>query len=233
MRPRSPVGQRDVSQGGHAQARVHISAIGELSAGRDPQLGQIFRNMRVAMKISREALARRLATTPMTIDSFEAGAINGMPHWRETVRIVRGYCELLRLDPEPILWRIKSQLQAVQAKSSSARNSAGTADAAAAPAPATRNSHEKYGEEPARPKRRRARALFAITAPVALLAVLAIGAQALPQPLYYAIGFLPAPVAKPIRAGLDYVVHLGAPSRDGLKWIELSDPRLRKADKSQ
>jgi hypothetical protein len=34
-----------------------------------------------------------------------------------------------------------------------------------------------------------------------------------------------------VRAGLDYVVLLMAPRRDGLKWIEVGDPRLRKADK--
>ncbi|MGK3908228.1 hypothetical protein ABI084_15360, partial [Enterococcus faecium] len=30
----------------------------------------------------------------------------------KTARIVRGYCELLKLDPEPILWRIRSHYHA-------------------------------------------------------------------------------------------------------------------------
>ena len=51
------------------------------------------------MNVSRETIARRLATRAATIDDFEAGAVTALPHWKETERIVRGYCELLRLDP--------------------------------------------------------------------------------------------------------------------------------------
>ena len=34
-----------------------------------------------------------------------------------------------------------------------------------------------------------------------------------------------------VRAVFDYVVLLTAPRREGLRWIEVGDPRLRKADK--
>ena len=77
------------------------------------KIGKIFRNMRAALKVPRDALARRLATSTAVIDSFEAGAISALPHWKETERIVRSYCDLLRFDPEPVLWRLRSQLQAV------------------------------------------------------------------------------------------------------------------------
>ena len=66
--------------------------------------------MRRRMNVSRETIARRLATSRSTIEDFETGAVASLPHWKETERIVRGYCELLRLDPEPVLWRIRSQL---------------------------------------------------------------------------------------------------------------------------
>src|SRR5262245_62329440 len=86
-------------------------ASGDVVAGRDEQIGKIFRNMRTALKVPRDALARRLATSPAVIDSFEAGAITALPHWKETERIVRSYCDLLRFDPEPVLWRLRSQFQ--------------------------------------------------------------------------------------------------------------------------
>ena len=89
---------------------MRVSAVSEPLPGRDEQLGQIFINMRRAMNVSRETIARRLATHAQTIDDFEAGAVTALPHWKETERIVRGYCELLRLDPQPILWRIRSHL---------------------------------------------------------------------------------------------------------------------------
>src|SRR5262245_37372340 len=88
------------------------AGVASAPADRDVQLGRIFHSMRVSMKVSRETIARRLAIPVATIDTFEAGAVAAFPHWRETERIVRTYCELLRLDPEPILWRIRSQLLA-------------------------------------------------------------------------------------------------------------------------
>jgi hypothetical protein len=45
------------------------------------------------------------------------------------------------------------------------------------------------------------------------------------------VGLLPGVIEAPARTGLDYVVLLTATRREGLKWIEVSDPRLRKADK--
>ena len=58
-------------------------------------------------------------------------------------------------------------------------------------------------------------------------------AHVVPQPVYRAVVLLPGPVEGAVRAGLDYLVLLTAPRRDGLKWIEVGDPRLRKADKLQ
>ncbi|MFZ0851486.1 MAG: helix-turn-helix domain-containing protein, partial [Hyphomicrobiaceae bacterium] len=95
------VDQRDGRLAGSGPAPLDIRASGELVAGRDEQVGKIFRNMRAALKVPRDALARRLATSTAVIDSFEAGAISALPHWKETERIVRSYCDLLRFDPEP------------------------------------------------------------------------------------------------------------------------------------
>ena len=53
----------------------------------------------------------------------------------------------------------------------------------------------------------------------------------MPGLIYRAVGVLPGSIESPVRAGLDYVVLLMAPRRDGLRWIEVGDPRLRKADK--
>ena len=47
---------------------------GPPAPGRDPQIAHIFRNMRAATRLSREAVARRLATTPATIEDLESWA---------------------------------------------------------------------------------------------------------------------------------------------------------------
>jgi hypothetical protein len=224
--------QRDARADVRSAPRLHINGISELSPGRDEQLAQVFRNMRAALKISRETLSRRLATTPPIIDSFEAGAITALPRWNETVRIVKGYCELLRLDPEPILWRVRNQMEAVT-------NSARPAPPPTPPRPSRDGSGwsrppamQHADASDARPRRRRKiRALFALSAPVALAAGLIYLTQTMPGPVYAAVGFLPEQVAIPMRAGLDFLILFNAPSRDGLRWIEVADPRVRKADK--
>jgi hypothetical protein len=45
-------------------------------------------------------------------------------------------------------------------------------------------------------------------------------AQTMPQVVYPAIAMLPDRVEVPVRAGLEYMILLTAPSRDGLRWIE-------------
>jgi hypothetical protein len=199
---------------------------GEPSYERDEQLGRIFHNMRLSMKASRDLIARRLATAVSTVENFEAGAVGAFPHWRETERIVRGYCELLRLDPAPILWRIRSQLQA---PASGVRP---TAASTPNPAAGLRRppSHPPPHTGPAR-RRRRGRVLFALSAPIALAAVVVYLTHVASGPVYHGIGMLPDVLRKPVRAGLDQLMLLTATTRDGLRWVDVSDPRARKADK--
>ncbi len=202
---------------------------------RDEQLAQVFRNMRLAMRVSRETIARRLATTSATIDSFEQGAVGALPHWKETCRIVRAYGALARIDTEPILHRIRDQLQALARQSRPARPATPVEFTAGRPAPRTQPTAPRGNRTEVRAsrRRRRARVLFALSAPLALAAAVVYLAQAAPQPVYSAIGLLPDVAGRAVRAGLDYVVVLSAPRRDGLRWIDVSDPRVRKADKLQ
>lgn len=195
--------------------------------GADAQLGHIFRNMRAAMRLTREAIARRLATSPATIEDLELGAVLALPHWPETVRIVRAYCELLRLDPEPLLWRLQQLLRQGEEPPAGSRPGSPLM---------LRNTpvREPVAVRERQPPRRRSRGLgrtvllAALPAAAAVLVYLAVVAPALG---YRVISLLPAPLAAPARAGLDIVVLYSAPRRDGLRWIDIADPRLRKADK--
>jgi hypothetical protein len=210
----------------HAQLGLGLDGV------RDEQLAQIFRNMRLAMRVSRETIARRLATSPSTVDSLEQGAVGALPHWKETCRIVRAYATLARVDAEPILRHIRDQLQALARQSRTPTPVEFTSGR-----PVTRTQptvpRSQRGEVRASRRRRRTRVLFAVSAPLALAAALVYLAQAAPQPVYGAIGLLPEAAERVVRAGLDYVVVLSAPRRDGLRWIDVSDPRVRKADKLQ
>jgi len=215
---------------------MRVSAVSEPLPGRDEQLGLIFVNMRRAMNVSRDTIARRLATRGSTIDDFEAGAVTALPHWKETERIVRGYCDLLRLDPQPILWRIRSHLESLS------RPPMMAAPRPPVPVPAVRpngmpatlarkNDDLEDDRPPVRRRRRRIRTLFTLTAPVALLAGIIYAAHSAPRLVYPVLAMLPDRLEIPVRAGLEYMVLLTAPNRDGLRWIDVSDPQMRKADK--
>jgi transcriptional regulator with XRE-family HTH domain len=225
---RSVVERHDARHDRRGSSRVGISAIGEPAAGRDEQLGSIFHNMRVSLHLSREAMARRLGVNASTVDTFEAGVVTALPPWQETRRIVGGYCELLRIDPEPILWRISSQLQAA---ANHIRVATARPPAPAEPA-APRRARRSERDAPRSDRRgRRARTLFVLTAPIAFLAGAIYVVQALPGEVYRAIRLLPDPIAAPVRTGFDHLLLLTAPRREGLRWLETSDPRLRKADR--
>jgi transcriptional regulator with XRE-family HTH domain len=213
---------------GHAALRVGMNA--PPAAGRDSDLGNIFRNMRAALRLTREAVARRLATTPGTIEDLENGNVALFPHWRETTRIVRSYCELLRLDPEPLLWRIQGQLQQVGGYEEPTTGPR-TARPPAPPA-LLRGGRVKSAREPRR-RARRTRRLFAFSAPLMVIAAAMYGAHVAPAPIYRGITVLPAPFSGMARAVMDNFLLIFAPRREGLRWIDIGDPQLRKVDKLQ
>jgi hypothetical protein len=190
--------------------------------------------MRSALRLPRDAIARRLATNASVIEDLETGAVSSLPHWPETVRIVRGYCELLRLDPDPLLWRINRELQAVGGGEEPPTR--GTRPPGPPPL-LLRNGKSKGRQaksEAHRPhRRRRARRMFAISAPVGVIAGLMYVAMSAPEPAYRVISALPSPISGPARAGMDSLLLLSAPRREGLRWIDVGDPQLRKVDKLQ
>jgi hypothetical protein len=193
------------------------------SQGQDPQIAHIFRNMRAATRLTREAIARRLATTPGVIEDLENGAVASLPNWRETVRIVRSYCELLRLDPEPLLWRIDQLLRGGLTQEDTPARSPGPPPLALRHAP-----RREPVERERRGIFRRTLVLAVLPAIAGALAYLAI---AMPAPIYRAIALLPDSLAGPARAGMDGFVLLSAARREGLRWIDIGDPQLRKVDK--
>ena len=214
--------------------------------GRDEQLGRIFSNMRLSLKASRELIARRLAVAVSTVDSLEAGAVTAFPHWPETERIVRTYCELLRLDPEPMLWRIRGHLTALAEAARARAPSVPLAAPALPPEPnAPRGPRGQARTPPARasapaeptPRRgqRSGRALLGLGVPLAIAAVLAavvvVSSELAPGPVYRGIALLPDVLRAPIRAGFDQLILLLAAQRDGLRWVDVGDPRARKTDK--
>ena len=65
----------------------------------------------------------------------------------------------------------------------------------------------------------------------AIPALVLVAARQHPVVLYAAVAPMPAFVGNPLRMGLDQLVSGFAPVRDGLTWIDVGDPRARKADR--
>jgi hypothetical protein len=190
--------------------------------------------MRAAVRATREAVARRLATSVATIEDLENGAVSALPHWPETVRVVRAYCEMLRLDPEPLLWRLQ---QLLNQHGLDPVEAAADRAAAAGPSPLLLRSGQSRQPVPLDPPRRRRggglRRLVMLGALPAVAAGLAYLTVVAPAVGYRVIRLLPPSLAEPAKNGLDTIVLHSAPRREGLKWIDVGDPRLRRGDKMQ
>ncbi len=79
-------------------------------------------------------------------------------------------------------------------------------------------------------RRRRTRRTLSIVLPLLTVLVPIIAIVAAPQPVYVAANALPSIVKTPLRQLVDAIVLQAAPVRDGLRWVDTGDPRLRKAD---
>lgn len=209
--------------------------------GPDNEVGVLFTELRSALGLPADKLARLLATSPATIAALECGEITRLPAWPETERVVRAYTGLAGIDPGAMLQRIRARLDGVPAPgrqlhplpAGPARTASPVkgAGVSARPAPATR-------KEPAETRPRLPRVALprplrlgrmsqrraAITSAVGIAAAafLAIGplAEALPAPLQRAIGSLIGRVSWSTKT-----------MPDGMPLIDPADPRSRRGDK--
>ena len=246
--------------------------------------------MRRVVGVSQSEMARRLGTDITTVLDLESGAVNALPQWTETVRIVQRYGELSQIDPAPIL----SRLAAVQSPPSPVRSApipavTGpplTARRLPAPDPApppalvaartravqphqpvptrtrevasathglppgfdprardremtVRTSRRPIADgattkssDAAKARRRRRRNhTLVLLGPMVAVSALFAAMHAAPLPFYSAARVMPALLQAPLRGMVDLAVIQSAPVREGLRWIEMDDPRVRKGDR--
>lgn len=220
---------------------VNLGAVAERPAGIDERMAAIFRDMRIGLRVSVPELARMLGTSVGVIETLEAGRVRAFPAWPETVRLVSQLGKLYRVDARPILARIRDQVGPAGLGQFPHAVSPGRAPVDKHPllrirdrargAAIRREDWRETAPRRRRRARRLARALFAISAPVALFGGLLWLAQTQPSLIFGAVNALPKPAARALRPAAEYVVVQVAPRREGLRWIEVADPRSRKADK--
>jgi hypothetical protein len=97
--------------------------------------------------------------------------------------------------------------------------------------------HEVAASAPADPdralrrRRRLRRGVTALGVPVMLVVAVFLLLQTAPRPLYAFAAMMPGPLMAPMRSVVDTIVYQTAPVKDGLRWIDAGDPRLRKGDR--
>lgn len=256
---RRPRGEalRDVEHGvGHAGVgRAFASDMASLhgASPNDGDIGRLFRDLRRCLQLSLPELARRLETHLDVIESLEAGDLSRLPPWPETVRVVSAFTMLAKIDPRPVLHLMHQRLesggsvsQATVRTRTGGHGVAPRADAAVAEKPVASSEppSPKVGAAPRSPLREGqttwvdrlkdgltlSRPALALGAGVVVVLVLLTSALPMGQQQASAAagtGFLGRLVAG-IQA---YVSGPTVKEREGLRWIEVSDPRSRKGDK--
>lgn len=232
-RPQSAVRQQGAGASAPRRARGAPP-----TAQLEAEVGRFFQDLRRTFGFSQAQAAQRLATRVEIIAALEAGDVATLPPWPECCRIVRTYTGFVGLDPRPIVHSLEMLLviAARTPKPAPRRTFFPKLGRQRSPAHAARSKNGRNQTllaVSASLKRilrgregRAGRALFAIAVPVALVVLVTQTSV-----LEAAVAKLPPSVARIVRGAHDYVIVQLAPIRDGMRWIDVSDPRTRRSDK--
>jgi hypothetical protein len=223
-------------------AQLGASAHDDVAVFKDQRLAEIFRNMRRVLNVSADVMARELRTSRGVIAALEAGAVYALPPWGETHRIVVTYAQRAGVDARPILARLEGYLiYNVAGESGGALPKLPARSVTRAPAYQQQRLSRAHWESMQTPlshpprsrKNRRRRALKFVVWSL-ILAVAGgtlVAARLRPDLLLETARRLPPQVATTALTSAELLVFRAAPLQDGLRWVDMADPRVRKADK--
>ncbi|MEQ1671006.1 MAG: helix-turn-helix domain-containing protein [Hyphomicrobium sp.] len=221
--------------GGGVRAPVHAAAPAAASAQSRANIARLFFDLRAALQATPQQAAAQLMTRPETVLALETGHFEAMPHWPEAARIVMAYTALAGIDGRPVLSAMAEVLRESAASQPAPPQAAlpaqghhhfpvdrlrqaGSALAHGAirlPADALKQVRE-------RPER----ALYAVSLPLGIVLLL-LNTSALQA----AFDHVPRPVARMAQDVRQFFQEKFAPVREGMRWIEVDDPRRRRGDK--
>jgi hypothetical protein len=203
------------------------------------EVAQFFRDLRGALRLNPAQAAQALSTRVDIIAALEAGLIESLPPWPETCRIVRTYAGFAGLDPRPVLHSLerlfveaprmpparlarRARMPRLGPQGAPILKAIGGGGRRAAEA--ARNVRNVVNEHAGKP----GMALFTVTLGIAMILLITQTAV-----LEAAVSQLPPSMKRIVRGAQNYVIVRLAPVRDGLRWIEVPDPRTRRSDKLQ
>ena len=218
--------------------RFRVPGRNELPSPASPleaEVARFFQDLRAAFRLSQAQTAEQLSTRVDIICALEAADVSALPPWPECCRIVRTYTGPVGLDPRPILHSLETLL----------------AIAAQNPKPAPKRSLVPQLGRRKQPQQRAQKGPaeeFHSGSDLGSFGAVHAGAHR-SHPVRHCgpcrapgaaepdLGArsggrqLPPSVARIVRGAQDYVTLQLAPVRDGMRWIDVSDPRSRRSDK--
>jgi hypothetical protein len=201
----------------------------DLSNQARANIARLFWDLRNALRLTPHQAAAHLLTRSDVIELLETGQFEMLPSWPETARIVMTYAAMAGIDGQPVLnaiadvlrtslARLPPQQVAPQRLQVQRLRQAGNAIANGAkrlPAGALKQVRE-------RPER----AFYAVSMPIAIILMLLNTSV-----LQAAFSHVPRPVARMVTDVRQFFQEQFAPVHEGLRWIDVDDPRRRRGDK--
>jgi hypothetical protein len=190
-------------------------------------IARFFIDLRRALRLTLPQAAHYVQVHPEVIETLETGQIEYLPPWPETTRLVLMYASMAGVDGRPALNAIGALLVVLSQpapEGQKPRRSASEAGghfrrAGSAIASGARRLPQGAMQQI---RQRPQRALYALSLPLGLLLLM----------LHTSVFALVAePFSATVRLVSVYFQEHFAPVRDGLRYIEVDDPRSRRADK--
>jgi hypothetical protein len=216
-------------------------------------IARFFTDLRRALRLTLPQAAMQTRARIEVLEALEAGRVEYLSSWAETARIVTSYTALAGIDSRPVLSAISHllhELSRVEAQYTQYNNANVAAQyqvphramSAAMPATYDAPTHDDapaHGPQNMRAgfatramrlprgamqqiRRRPDRAFYTLSLPLGAL-ILALNTSVLSQ--------IAQPFSGAVRWAEASYGELFPPVRDGFRWIEVDDPRSRRADK--
>ena len=243
-----------------ASAHPNLNAHRSPDAAR-ANIARLFFDLRSALRVTPQQLALHLQATPSTLLALEYGDFEHLPVWSETSRVVIAYTALAGIDGRPVLAALADTLRRSanvpmlaapapprdMAPAPSRYTAVASVDVHQVPPVAKQQAPKKAppvrrffaagsalangakrlpADALQHVRERPRRALYAVSLPLGIVLLL-LNTSALEA----AFSNVPRPVARVAQDVRSYFQVQFAPVREGLRWIEVDDPRRRRADK--
>ena len=226
---------RNVSVDDHARSERVAYDRGEfynhVQVSNDRELiSRFFTDLRRALRLTLPQAAQYMRVHPEIIEMLETGQVEYLPPWPQTAQIIMDYTSVAGIDGRPVITAVGGLLVAlqqprepapVQRQDDHAVQASGHFVRAGS---AIANGARRLPKDAMHQIRERPqRALYALSLPLFVL-------------LFFHASIFDG-IARPFSAAVNYASayfqeHF-SPTRDGFRWIEVSDPRSRRGDKLQ